>query len=119
MSIAVFGASALLVKLKAYSDETEKGVERGLVKSGLLVQGKSQKLVPVDTAALKNTARTRKENSGFQTVVVVSYGQNYAVKVHEDLSAFHPIGEAKYLEKAYRRNEEEIVRIVKEEAGLL
>ncbi len=43
--------------------------------------------------------------------VVVGFSQNYAMFVHE-ISAYHEVGEEKYLEKAFRRLRGEIPRIV-------
>lgn len=48
-------------------------------------------------------------------VVAVGYTQSYAVYVHEDLTAFHETGEAKYLERPARELGPELTRIVVEE----
>jgi hypothetical protein len=34
----------------------------------------------------------------------IGFSAPYAARIHEDLTLFHPNGEAKFLEKAYRRN---------------
>jgi hypothetical protein len=36
--------------------------------------------------------------------VSVGYTQHYAIHVHENLEAFHPVGQAKYLEEPARAN---------------
>ena len=70
----------------------------------------SQDEVPVDTGALKASARIRPETgvfSGPQGVYVeLTYGgtgTEYAIPVHENLEAFHPHGKAKYLEDPMTR----------------
>ena len=57
----------------------------------------SQNLVPVNTGALKESGQIIEDPNGN----FISYGSeivNYAVEVHENLTDFHPHGQAKYLE---------------------
>jgi hypothetical protein len=53
-----------------------------------------------------NNLATKAKAAGITPNVIVGYeGVNYAIYVHEDLTANHPNGgEAKYLEKPYRKN---------------
>lgn len=44
--------------------------------------------------------------------VVVGFSVNYAIFVHENLTAHHPVGQAKFLETAARENEDRINKIV-------
>lgn len=46
--------------------------------------------------------------------VVVGFQTTYALKVHEDLVAYHPVGQAKYLEQPARELKPEFQRIIKE-----
>jgi len=60
----------------------------------------SMEQVPVDTGALRRSAMAHKPViNGTQVTVSVSYDTNYAIYVHEDLSARHPHGNAKFLER--------------------
>ncbi len=109
----VTGLEAVLSAMKKHVKDKSKGMERGLKRAGLFVQRESQKIVPVDTGALKNSARTTATGQGFKTVVNVSYGTAYAVFVHENLEAAHQPGKtAKFLEKVMRERRDEIVDIV-------
>lgn len=70
----------------------------------------SQDEVPVDTSALKKSARIVPElgvaTNGNEVFVTLTYGstaEDYAVIVHEDLQANHPHGKAKYLEDPLNR----------------
>lgn len=45
--------------------------------------------------------------------VVVGYTVNYAIYVHENMEASHPIGQAKFLERPAREHAKEIGRIVR------
>lgn len=77
-----------------------QGLARGLMRAGLWLQRESMLLVPVLTGQLKNSANTRQEGGGFEVSVVVSYGTEYAVYVHEDMEAAHGAAfNAKYADK--------------------
>ena len=117
--VKVTGVEAILRNLTRTKQQQAKGMERGLVKAGLMLQRASQKVVPVDTANLKKSAFTRKEKSGFSTVVLVGYTANYAIYVHEDLEASHKPGKiAKYLERPAREHAKEIRAIIAREMEL-
>ena len=61
------------------------------------------------TDALGKRAREAKDVS-----VLVGYTQNYALFVHEDLEAHHPVGQAKFLEQPARERGKEIGRVIRE-----
>lgn len=91
---------------------------RGAKKAGLALQRESQKVVPVDTGNLKNSATTRVDdsNKGFDAQVTVGYTANYAVYVHENLTARHAPGKtAKFLEGPAREMRAEIANIIEAE----
>ena len=92
-AIAVTGRLGAIEAAKALRHEAQE------------VLAKSLDEVPVDTGALKASARmvpeTGVETKGNTVSVAITYGstaEDYAVIVHEDLTAFHPHGKAKYLE---------------------
>lgn len=87
-----------------------------MLKAALFVQRESQKLCPVDTSTLVNSAMSGVEREGNHVWKgTVSYNTHYAVYVHEDLNAHHPIGQAKYLEDAARNNHAKIRNIISTE----
>lgn len=60
----------------------------------------SMEQVPVKTGALRRSAVAAPPVISGNTVsVTVSYNTDYAVYVHENLTASHPHGNAKYLER--------------------
>lgn len=87
------------------------GLARELYREGEQIMTVSKPLVPVDTGALRSTGHVKPpEIEGHQVRVTMGYGGpagaevggvyvGYALKVHEDLAAFHPTGQAKYLEQ--------------------
>ena len=114
--MAVKNIKTLLRKLDALEKGYSKGLERGLLKAGLKLQREAQKLVPIDTGALKASARTELDKTSAKMNVTVMFTQYYAIWVHEDLTSYHPVGQAKYLETPYRRLKKELIQLVIDEA---
>ncbi len=57
-------------------------------------------------------AKERKVLEETDISVVVGYTQNYALYVHENIEAKHPVGQAKFLEQPFRELKDTIVSIV-------
>lgn len=115
-SVKAKGVEAIIKALRRKRKEHAKGMQVGLKKAGLFLQRESQKIVPIDTGALRNSANTRAEGEGLSTVVYVTYGMDYAIYVHEDLQAAHAPGkQAKYLEQPAREKRAEMREIVRKE----
>lgn len=113
--MSVQGIKGIEGALVARGRDYALGLEKGLKKAGLFLQRESQKVVPVDTGDLRNSANTRAEGSGAGTEVVVGYGTTYGLYVHEDLEARHKPGkQAKFLEEPLRKHRKRIVQIVAE-----
>jgi hypothetical protein len=113
----VEGLRSLQAKLKAMRKRHYANIRRGLIKAGLFLQRESQKLVPIDTGALRNSAFTRPGGTEEDPEVRVGYTQSYAAYVHENLEAAHAPGRvAKFLERPAREKRDDIARIVREEA---
>jgi hypothetical protein len=60
------------------------------------------------------TDRERGMRRGAFARAEVGYSAPYAVYVHENLQAYHPVGQAKYLERPAREYAGEIARITRE-----
>lgn len=56
----------------------------------------------------------KKRADGANAIVQVGFTQRYAVYVHENLDAYHPVGQAKFLEEPARTFQPEIARVVNE-----
>jgi hypothetical protein len=90
----------------------DKVVRKWAYNEGLEIMAMSQPLVPVDAGALKSTGIVELpvEEDGL-VIVRLGYGGvagapfnkevGYAVHVHENLTARHKHGQAKYLEQPY------------------
>ncbi len=116
--VKILGIPEILRNIDRARKRWERGIARGLKKAGLMIQRESQFIVPIDTATLKNSARTRNVGgTGFETDIIVSYRTEYAVYVHEDMNARHKPGKLpKYLEKPAREKRKEAIQIILAEA---
>lgn len=76
-------------------------VERALRRQAEIELLESKRRVPVDTGALRASGQVvGPEKQGRKFNVDITYGgqaESYALIVHEDLDAFHRVGQAKYL----------------------
>lgn len=118
----------VLGRLEDLARRKPEAFQRGLIKAGLRLQRESQNLCPVDTGALKSSAYTRlvravpppqtgfwnsvkrmvkkfagKESPAPMAEVEVGYTMSYAIYVHEDPNAHHPVGQYKFLEQPARQ----------------
>ncbi len=72
-----------------------------LYEEGFGVDANMVPRIPVATGRLRNTHYVAPPTrDGTKTVVEIGVGTDYAVAVHERTEAHHPVGEAKFLEKA-------------------
>jgi hypothetical protein len=80
------------------------------------ILSEANKLVPIKTGDLKRSGKIVPVmlSSGVKTYVIV-YTMSYALKVHEDLDAFHPVGQAKYLEVPFRMASSTVRRTLAED----
>ena len=117
------GLERVLENINREIDKKQKQHAAGLWAAGLLVQGRSQKRVPVEHGPLRASAYTRKEG---QTAVVVGYSAAYALAVHENLEQklkgkprpsglgqyWGPSGEPKFLERPFRESKKDILETI-------
>lgn len=89
--------------LKSYNDFVEQaqvlGIEDLIEELDVLGQsilGLAVELTPYKTGKLRRSA----ELKNFGNIITISFNCEYASYVHENLSAFHKIGQAKFLEQA-------------------
>ena len=85
--------------------------ERSLNIEGEIEMAEAKRRTPVDTGALRSSGRARppeRTRFGGQTVEQrLTFGGpavGYALAVHENLGAFHRVGQAKYLESVVRES---------------
>lgn len=95
-------------RLDRIAKETPKIVATALYQEALVEQKEAMTRCPVDTGALRGSHQTQRPviAGGDISVAIVCGGPAapYAVHVHENLEADHPVGEAKWLERTIRES---------------
>lgn len=76
--------------------------------------GRSYFRDPRGREKLKQQLKARSLKGKKQLTVRFGYAAQYAIYVHENLEAFHPIGNAKFLEGPIRRYRGEMAKIIKQ-----
>ena len=98
-------ASKTIRALDKLVDGLERHVPGGVDRFVEIEMKESQRLVPVDTGELKASdyqdSCTKRRNDW---VASFGYTAEYAAIVHEDLSGYHPNGQAKYLEQPFNES---------------
>lgn len=78
-------------------------VGRALYREAETIMTEAKLRTPVDTGALRASGQvTPPSVTGTHVTITLGFGNNavgYAIYVHENLTARHPVGEAKYLER--------------------
>lgn len=92
-----------LAKVKAEQDKKKR---KALTRIGVFVKADSVKMTPVDTSNLRGSAYSDVDGA---KKVFIGYTAFYAPFVHEDLEAKHTVGEAKFLEKSVKMNQDRIL----------
>jgi hypothetical protein len=96
-------------KLNAIAKGMAAEIPKALFQEASIEMTESKRRVPVDTGVLRASGFVDKpELKGGVHSITMAYGgaaSEYALIVHEDLTAFHPHGEAKYLESVLRESE--------------
>lgn len=117
------GLERVLAALNREVEGIKQRRTAGLMAAGLLVQGRSQKRVPVEYGKLRASAYTKMVTPD---IVEVGYSAKYARYVHENLEQklkgiprpsglgeyWNP-GEPKYLERPFRESKKDILETIR------
>lgn len=85
--------------LKRLQGAASKQAQAKVVDAAEKIMTKAKQLTPVDTGALRSSGLVTAKGKGAE----LSFGgaaSSYAIYVHENLRAAHPVGQAKFLETA-------------------
>jgi hypothetical protein len=111
VTASITGDETLAAKLGQLVGKAPQAAAAALFQEGERVMAASKLLVPVDTGALRASGHVQPPRvEGTLVRVELGYGGvagatvggkyvGYAVYVHENLTAAHPVGKAKYLEE--------------------
>lgn len=104
--------------LKRWEDKGWDAAKQALLDGANDMLSKSVKQCPVDTGTLRRSGTVEKTTDSNTSIeVAIGYNTKYAIYVHENLSANHPKGKAKFLEDPVNENmgniEKRIVEAIK------
>jgi hypothetical protein len=107
-SKAAKGFADLRSKLRHMAKSAPQEAGRALYQEALVEQKEAMRRCPIDTGALRASHETTRPaiKDGDISVAIRCGGPSapYALIVHEDLEADHPVGEAKWLERTLRES---------------
>jgi len=75
-------------------------IRPAMTMGGEIILTLAKQYTPVDTGRLRSSGRVDEVAIGMKLVIVLGFHTDYAVYVHENLDANHPVGQAKFLERA-------------------
>lgn len=119
MDIKIEGLEEVGRMLRAAPADIRRRAKPVLYQGLEQIRGSAVERAPVDTGALRNSALVTPDPND-ELAIALSFGgaaAPYAVYVHENLTAHHPVGEAKFLERAALEHGPEIVRALKATFG--
>lgn len=102
-SIRVTGVMDAKRTIRRLAKESPEKLAKGLHDAGKFLKKMSQAECPVDTGFLRRSAYFRVTKLAKGPRLDVGYTADYAFWVHERLDVFHPVGNAKFLERPARR----------------
>jgi hypothetical protein len=111
---AAYGLEACIKAIGKAKADVGKTIAESLEKCGQVVLKKAKYYVPKDTRALELSGQVVVTGKGLGTKVLVTFGTDYAVPVHERLDLKHAEPTcAKYLERAVRETRGTCASIVR------
>jgi hypothetical protein len=100
VKITPVGDKELMKRINALGVQGAKAARKVLYRKAEKIAGEAKGEVPVDTGALKSTIHVEMDDDG-AAIVAGGPAAGYAVYVHEDLTARHPVGGPKYIERPF------------------
>jgi hypothetical protein len=118
---SVTGAAQVTRRLEQLAARMPQELAKALREELEIESTESQRRTPVDTGALRQSHRvdvnvSNGEVSG--TITVGGPAAPYSIEVHENLEAFHPIGEAKFLENTLNESRPHLAKRIAERVDL-
>lgn len=106
MPFRLDGDVAMRVRMQKLSDETWDALIEGMEEAYQKPELREMKrLVPVDTGELHDSGHyIQPRREGDSIIGGFVFDAPHAMAVHEDLEAFHPRGEAKYMESVLNQS---------------
>jgi len=96
---------------------------KGLIEASILIRrdmDKTPPLIPIDTGNLRASWFTTSFHKGGLSGLKIGFSANYAMWVHENIGASfkRPGAGAKFFEASLKRNKDEIIKIIRNNAQI-
>jgi hypothetical protein len=102
MASGFMGGDVMLSKILNIAREMPEKVGKAIAQEAEIEATEVKRRTPVDLGALRSSIHVEgphyERSSIYASIVAGGVAAPYAIIVHEDLAAFHPVGQAKYLE---------------------
>jgi hypothetical protein len=96
------GVSQFASKARRFAGNLQKQTDKALYQETQIELKEVKRRTPVEFGELRASEHvegpTRQGNRVWTNIVAGGPSAPYAIYVHEDLDAFHPVGQAKYIE---------------------
>jgi HK97 gp10 family phage protein len=103
------GVREMIANMERLARDTRRAKQRALTKFANIEMTEMKKRTPVATGTLRDSGIVDPPTWNGDTVTVtLGFGgaaEQYAIYVHEDLEAFHPVGQAKFVESVLNESE--------------
>lgn len=115
-NVTLGGTAAARRKLaKLSASQIDDVIRPAMIMAGEVVMTRAKRLTPVDTGRLRASGTVDDITIGTRVVIVLGFHTEYATYVHEDLTAHHPVGQAKFLEQAVSENAKKVEQLLLQE----
>ncbi len=103
LTVQITGVHELLTNVERIAADLRERIAGAMVAEAETIMAEAKGLTPVDTGALRASGHVNPPDvTGDSVTVTMGFGGpaiDYAIFVHENLEAHHPVGQAKYLEQ--------------------
>jgi hypothetical protein len=110
----ILGEQELMRRLERIERNAPDEFGRALYQEALIEEKESRRRTPVDLGTLRashETSRPKADSSGISvTISVGGPAALYAIYVHENLEAYHKVGQAKFLESTLMQSRPHMAR---------
>lgn len=107
IAVKFTGAAGVIANLNALAAKVPQHVEAALREEAEIEMTEAKKRTPVDLGPLRASGKVTTTRAGLRITAELGFGgpsAPYAVYVHEDMDAHHPVGEAKFLESTIKES---------------
>lgn len=108
MGLKLTGVEAVRANLRRLAERFPDEIARAMYQEAQIEMTEAKRRTPFDTGALRSSGHViEPERRGNNVTVRLVFGgaaSAYAIYVHEDLEAFHPHGQAKFLESVIKES---------------